>query len=89
MMRTAGSLLLHPVHLGALVTLGLNDHWFKAMWPGPVTGKLSDIAGLVVLPVVVVASVELIDLFALPAAVIPVVLAWTTGERRARARPRT
>ncbi len=38
----------HPVALGALVLLLVNDHVLKAAWPGPVTGKLSDVAGPVV-----------------------------------------
>ena len=46
--------LLHPVAALAVVTLVLNDHVGKAMWPGTVTGKLSDIAGLVFFPLVLV-----------------------------------
>ena len=57
MARAPGALLLHPVNLIAMLVLGLNDHWLKAAWPGLVTGKLSDVAGLVVLPLVVVGSV--------------------------------
>ena len=57
--RAPGSVLLHPVALAALVTLILNDRVLKAAFPGPVTGKLSDIAGLVVFPLVVVAGWEL------------------------------
>jgi len=33
-----------------MVILGLNDHVLKAAWPGLVTGKLSDFAGLVFFP---------------------------------------
>ncbi len=46
--------LLSPLFLGALVTLALNDHVLKGagVLPGWLTGKLSDVAGLVVLPVV-------------------------------------
>jgi hypothetical protein len=36
--------------LVALVLLLVNDHVLKAAYPGVVTGKLSDIAGLVVAP---------------------------------------
>ena len=32
--------------------LALNDHVLKQAWPGWVTGKLSDVAGLVVAPAV-------------------------------------
>jgi hypothetical protein len=38
----------HPVVLAALAVLLLNDHVLKHAWPGPVTGKLSDVAGPVV-----------------------------------------
>nr|WP_062336489.1 hypothetical protein [Herbidospora sakaeratensis] len=40
----------HPLTLLALVVLVVNDHVLKAAWPGLVTGKLSDVAGLLVLP---------------------------------------
>ena len=45
--------LLHPAWLGALAVLVLNDHVLKGadLLPGLVTGKLSDLAGLVVAPV--------------------------------------
>jgi hypothetical protein len=44
------SWLAHPVTVGALVVLIANDHWWKQAAPGPVTGKLSDVAGLLLLP---------------------------------------
>jgi hypothetical protein len=53
-----GDGLLHPVALGGLLLLLLNDHVLKAAWPGIVTGKLSDCAGLVLAPLVVQASWE-------------------------------
>lgn len=59
-MRRPGWLLLHPVHLVALVVLAVNDHWLKGAWPGTVSGKLSDVAGLIVLPVVIIGAVELL-----------------------------
>ncbi|GIH24228.1 hypothetical protein Aph01nite_25380 [Acrocarpospora phusangensis] len=40
----------HPLTVAAVAVLLLNDHVFKALWPGVVTGKLSDFAGLVVAP---------------------------------------
>ena len=45
-------LLLHPVWLGSLALLALNDHWLKGsgLLPGALTGKLSDFAGLMVAP---------------------------------------
>ena len=44
---------LHPITVGALVLLLLNDHLLKAAWPGVVTGKLSDFAGLALAPPVI------------------------------------
>ena len=44
--------LAHPLAIAALVLLALNDHVLKQAWPGFVTGKLSDVAGLVVAPLV-------------------------------------
>lgn len=41
----------------ALVVLLLNDWWAKAACPGWVTGKLSDVAGLVLAPVAMTAAV--------------------------------
>ncbi|WP_410644836.1 hypothetical protein [Amycolatopsis sp. lyj-346] len=40
----------HPLIIGAAVVLLLNDHVLKPAWPGLVTGKLSDVAGLVAAP---------------------------------------
>ncbi len=40
--------LLDRRFLGALILLIANDRWFKAQWPGFVTGKLSDVVGPVV-----------------------------------------
>ncbi len=43
----------HPLFLGALATLALNDHVLKAMGALPaLSGKLSDVAGLLVAPLV-------------------------------------
>jgi hypothetical protein len=39
-----------PLWIAALVVLLINDHALKAMAPGLVTGKLSDVAGLIVAP---------------------------------------
>ncbi|GAB1819999.1 hypothetical protein [Herbidospora sp. RD11066] len=39
-----------PLTVLALVVLVVNDHLLKATFPGFVTGKLSDVAGLVLLP---------------------------------------
>jgi hypothetical protein len=53
-----GDGLLHPVALVALATLIINDQLLKAAWPGVVTGKLSDVAGLVVAPLALQAAWE-------------------------------
>lgn len=45
-----GGALLHPVMLLALVALVFNDHVLKATYPGVLSGKLSDFAVVVVLP---------------------------------------
>ena len=43
-------MLRHPVAVLAVILLLVNDHVLKAAFPGTITGKLSDIAGLVVFP---------------------------------------
>lgn len=45
-------LLLHPVTLAALALLVLNDGWLRSRFPGVITGKLSDVAALIVYPAV-------------------------------------
>jgi hypothetical protein len=40
--------ILHPVAIGALALLLVNDHVLKSAWPGWWTGKLSDVAALIV-----------------------------------------
>ena len=42
--------LLHPLALAAVTLLLLNDHVLKTALAGPVTGKLSDLAGLTFFP---------------------------------------
>ncbi|MFG6194115.1 hypothetical protein [Nonomuraea sp. JJY05] len=39
--------------VAGVFVLFINDHLLKQVWPGPVTGKLSDVAGLVVAPALV------------------------------------
>lgn len=46
----AGGALLHPVMLLSLVVLVVNDHVIKRHWPGVLSGKLSDFAVMVLLP---------------------------------------
>ena len=43
-------MLLHPVAIAAVLVLVINDHVVKQAFPGFVTGKVSDIAGLVFFP---------------------------------------
>jgi hypothetical protein len=50
-LNVVGEALLHPLSLASLGVLVLNDHVLKAAWPGLLTGKLSDAAGLVVFPI--------------------------------------
>ncbi|MCM0676071.1 hypothetical protein NCC78_15425 [Micromonospora phytophila] len=52
--------LAHPVTVGALVLLVVNDHLLKAAFPGSVTGKLSDVAGLVLAPPLVAVLLTLV-----------------------------
>lgn len=56
--RVPGDLLLHPVVLAATALYAFNDWWLKASHPGWLSGKLSDVAGMVVLPATMVAVVE-------------------------------
>jgi hypothetical protein len=50
----------HPLTVLALVLLILNDHVFKAAYPGWLTGKLSDAAGLVLAPALLAALTSLL-----------------------------
>ncbi len=58
--------LIAPLPLAAAGLLALNDHWLKARWPGPVTGKLSDLAGAFVLPLFTSAALALFTRWPLP-----------------------
>jgi hypothetical protein len=52
--RTTGSrwaVLGHPLFTGSVFALALNDQVLKERWPGLITGKLSDVAGVVMLAV--------------------------------------
>ncbi|GMU08969.1 hypothetical protein ASNO1_52220 [Corallococcus caeni] len=53
-----GSGLLHPWVLVSVLLLVLNDHVFKARWPSWWTGKLSDVAGLAMFPLLLQALWE-------------------------------
>ncbi|WP_438035127.1 hypothetical protein [Sorangium sp. So ce204] len=54
------AVLRHPLFLGALALLVVNDHLLKGagLLPGALTGKLSDLAGLVVAPVLAAALAD-------------------------------
>jgi hypothetical protein len=57
--RTTVDALLHPVVLAALLVWLVNDHWGKAAHPGLVTGKLSDVASLIVFPLIPIAALAM------------------------------
>ncbi|MBG6067915.1 hypothetical protein [Micromonospora ureilytica] len=57
---TTLSWFCHPATLIALVLLPVNDHVLKAAFPGLVTGKLSDVAGLVLAPPLVAVLLTLL-----------------------------
>ncbi|MEW2143809.1 hypothetical protein AB0869_13455 [Micromonospora vinacea] len=57
---TTLSWLCHPASVIALVLLLVNDHVLKAAHPGLVTGKLSDVAGLVLAPPLVAVLLTLL-----------------------------
>jgi hypothetical protein len=52
--------LLAPLPLAALVALGINDWALKGRAPVWLTGKLSDVAGLFVFPLVATAALDLV-----------------------------
>ncbi len=51
---------MHPVVLAAVVVLVVNDWILKPRWHGWVTGKLSDVAGLLFAPLVLSALLGLV-----------------------------
>jgi hypothetical protein len=61
MLLAAHRALMHPLWLGALALLVINDHLLKGSGhlPGWLTGKLSDFAGLVVAPALLAALLRL------------------------------
>ncbi len=56
---TATRALITPPAMLAIAVLALNDHVLKAQLGGWWTGKLSDVAGLAVFPLLVCAAIEL------------------------------
>ena len=51
--------LLHPIVLIALAAWMVNDHVLKMVFPGTITGKLSDVASLIVFPLLPVAIAQI------------------------------
>src|SRR5262245_52649713 len=68
--------LAHPVTVAAVIALLVNDHVLKAHWPGPVTGKLSDVAGMLVAPPLIALGLVLAGVRGRTSAVVGLV---TTG----------
>jgi hypothetical protein len=56
-----GDLLLHPVVLAAIVVFIVNDHLLRPGHPGWLTGKLSDVVGLIFFPVLLAAVAEVVS----------------------------
>jgi hypothetical protein len=56
-----GDALIHPVPLLSLATLIVNDHWAKHAHPSVLTGKLSDVAGLIFFPLLLQALIEIVS----------------------------
>jgi hypothetical protein len=52
--------LAHPIAIGAVLLLLVNDHVLKRAFPGVVTGKLSDVAGMVFFPLLLVSFVDVL-----------------------------
>ncbi len=57
--RAPGAALLHPALPSSLLVLLVNDHWLKRTHPGVLSGKLSDFATMLLLPVLLHALFEL------------------------------
>ncbi|MEI9940107.1 MAG: hypothetical protein WDO69_23040 [Pseudomonadota bacterium] len=57
--RSLGAPLLHPLAVLSVVVLVANDHWLKHAHPGLLSGKLSDFAGVFLLPLLLHALFEL------------------------------
>ncbi len=56
-----GGALLHPAALAAVAVLLVNDHVLKRTWPGVVSGKLSDAAGMVFFPLLLLGLWQLLQ----------------------------
>jgi hypothetical protein len=58
--RVPGDWLLHPVPLAAALVLAINDRWLKESYAAWWTGKLSDFAGLLFFPLLLLSIWELV-----------------------------
>lgn len=67
--------LTAPVTVLAIAVLVVNDHVLKARAPGLVTGKLSDLAGMVFFPLLLAAAAEMLGIRRGRAAVIAAAIA--------------
>jgi hypothetical protein len=56
-----GDGLLHPISLLSIALLVVNDHVLKSSYPGLLTGKLSDVAGMIFFPLLLQAVYELLQ----------------------------
>jgi hypothetical protein len=76
-------LLTSPVFAASIGLLVVNDHVLKATWPGAVTGKLSDAAGVAMIAIVIAALCRRADVALVTTALaftllktVPVVARW-------------
>ena len=58
--EAAGETLRHPVIVAMLVLWFINDHFLKEAFANELTGKLSDVAGLAVFPLVPLVAYEVL-----------------------------
>lgn len=58
--RIAYRIASNPYFVAALAALILNDHVLKAAYPGWVTGKASDFAGLIVFLLMILSAIDLL-----------------------------
>lgn len=57
--RFPGWLLAHPIPVLAVGVVLVNDRVVKPRWPGVLSGKLSDVAGVFFLPLLIASVIEL------------------------------
>ena len=52
---------IHPIPLGAIFIMALNDHWLKFQFGNFLTGKISDFCGVFYFPIFLLALIALVD----------------------------